>query len=615
MGDPLMQAKQALKDALKGARAEFPEPAPDQSLWEYLHRRNPEIWSADNYPLTPVLVFDQFEELFSRSGGNAELVKQVFDDLADLIENRIPAEVAAETAGGRRSQLDLLTQHYRVIVSFREDFLPDMRAWEKQVPSLLRSYLRLEPMSRSRAIKAVEEAGKAVLEQGIAAQIVDFVGKPGGLAPSTGTSEVVIEPVLLSLCCTQLNRRRAHGAKIDDALLKGAGEGIMEKFYSDALEDPEVKGPPDVAPFIEEKLIQGDFRGDYPKQEALEKNYLTARQLTALTDRLRLLRIVSHADTARIELIHDRLVPVIAKARDQRMLREQHDAQERKAREAEAETGQERARSDELRRSLKSARRNRNIAAAAAVASILVLLWGAYERHQKQLVKLKAAVAADTARLAEGRLALGPGREPLEQTMYRGLAAYRLTERDKEMSQARAASLTALQWVLENSGHLVKALTIDNLMPTPALSYSPDGKMVAVGGEDGLIRLLKLDGKTYREMDHLDCHAPRGEAVWSLAFSSDGERLAAGYARNNDSTRSTGLVCVFDVAKRSILKQWSGVKLWGKAGNVYSVAYGGKDGQEFVVSGGGDKWFICSTCRRERPGRAPSKVMMWLPLP
>jgi hypothetical protein len=286
--EPLAQAMQSLRDALQCAEAEFPEPGRGQSLWEYLHSKNPEIWSADNYPLTPVLVFDQFEELFSRSGGNVSLITQVFDDLADLIENRIPAEVAAETAAERRAALDLFAQHYRVVLSFREDFLPEIRAWEKQVPSLLKSYLRLGPLSRASAVKAVEETGKAVLAEGIAEKIVDFVGKPDDAAASTVTAEMVIEPVLLSLCCTQLNRGRKPGGKIDQALLKGAGESILEKFYRDALADAEVKGPPDVALFVEDKLIQGGFRGDYPKKEALDEGKLGEKQLAALTDRLRL---------------------------------------------------------------------------------------------------------------------------------------------------------------------------------------------------------------------------------------------------------------------------------------------------------------------------------------
>ena len=49
-------------------------PSDDESLWEYLHGKDFELWSAQNYPLTPVIVLDQFEELFtlgervSRSG-------------------------------------------------------------------------------------------------------------------------------------------------------------------------------------------------------------------------------------------------------------------------------------------------------------------------------------------------------------------------------------------------------------------------------------------------------------------------------------------------------------------------------------------------------------------
>src|SRR5262249_3700722 len=155
---------------------EFP-PRNGESLWEYLHRSDTAIWSKDNFPLTPVLVLDQFEELFSPSVRSAERVAHVFDDLADLIENRIPGELTRDDSRARRARLALPSERSRIVLSFREDYLPEIKTWEKKVPSLLRNFLRLEPMTRAHAIEAVELAGKAVLQEGVAPVIVDFVSK------------------------------------------------------------------------------------------------------------------------------------------------------------------------------------------------------------------------------------------------------------------------------------------------------------------------------------------------------------------------------------------------------------------------------------------------------
>ena len=77
-------------------------------------------------------------------------------------------------------------------------------------------------------------------------------------------------------------------------------------------------------------LVQGDrFRGAYPKAEAIDEKLLTGTQLDALTDRHRLLRVVQYSDTARIELIHDRLVEVVCRARDERKIREEQVERER----------------------------------------------------------------------------------------------------------------------------------------------------------------------------------------------------------------------------------------------------------------------------------------------
>jgi WD40 repeat protein len=621
---PLTEVKRRLTEALSSVRAEYPPPDNDETLWEYLHRRDAEFWSEDNYPLTPVLVFDQFEELFSRTGGNLDLIKQVFNSLADLIENRIPPELVSQGARQRRSRLDLLSQRYRIVLCFREDFLPEIRTWERQVPSLLRNYLRLDPMSRKRAIEAVQWAGKSVLADGVAPAIVDFVGK---MDPKDDTTTVyrtmVIEPVLLSLCCYQLNRRKAPGTKIDIALIEKAGQDILESFYREALEDPEVKGPPDVACFIEDYLIQGEhFRGDYPKQEALDENRLQRRQLATLTERYHLLRITHRGDTQRIELIHDRLVPVVHKAREQRRIQARQEEQERQAREAQEERDRERARSAELQqqrdavsRSLKRATHLRNLAIVFAslcfllVALVVGIGWF-FERAQ-----LIAGVTVNTARLAEGRLALKPGSEPMEQTIYRGLAAYRLSEnlthnlgyrlirflapdfaeRLVGGSQAMADSLATLHLGLDASAYLRKAIRINKLMPTPGLAYSPDGRTLAVGGYDGKVWLLDTD--TFAENGaQLDC-GQSSEPVWSLAFNKSGTRLAAGYSNaagdgslnNYDTTLGSGLICVFDLKTRSLLRKWSGRDLWQKPANVYSVAFGGSHNSEFVVSGGTDK--------------------------
>ena len=52
-------------------------PSEEESLWEYLHRGDFELWSARNYPLTPVIVLDQFEELFTLGERVPDLVGRI----------------------------------------------------------------------------------------------------------------------------------------------------------------------------------------------------------------------------------------------------------------------------------------------------------------------------------------------------------------------------------------------------------------------------------------------------------------------------------------------------------------------------------------------------------
>src|SRR6185312_9207437 len=64
-----------------------------ESLWEFLHHRGDLLRDAAGQTLTPLLIFDQFEEIFTL--GQADdagrlRAKQFLADLADLVENRAP---------------------------------------------------------------------------------------------------------------------------------------------------------------------------------------------------------------------------------------------------------------------------------------------------------------------------------------------------------------------------------------------------------------------------------------------------------------------------------------------------------------------------------------------
>lgn len=240
----------------------------------------------------------------------------------------------------------MLRCRYRIVLSFREDYLPDLRAWEPRLPSLLRQSMRLLPMTRAQALHAVADAGHAVLAEGADQAIVDFVAS----APAGG--EATVEPVMLSLCCTQLNRRRAPGRRIDAELLRQAGPNIIEDFYDEAMQ-----GLPDtVRHFVEDHLVQGRTRGSYARDEAIAQGFIDAAQLERLSTVHRLLRVDPAGDVPRIELIHDRLVDVVRRARDARRAQAQAQA----AREREDLQRQRRAR--------------RWIATALGVVSVLAVV-------------------------------------------------------------------------------------------------------------------------------------------------------------------------------------------------------------------------------------------------
>jgi hypothetical protein len=318
------QVKFALQTQFGARRIDAPAMHDDEYLWSYLHRAGLELWSEQNQLLTPLFVFDQFEEVFTLGAENPAGIARLRIDLADLIENRLPAALAdtveKNEAAGEALSLD--SQPYKVLLSFREDFLPEVEGWKRELPSILRNRLRLLPMSGEQAFEAVHITAARLVDESLAWQIVRFVAaaQEDGEGTATETTdsmrELAVEPALLSLVCHGLNEKRKAQNKsaFDEALLSGTGHSIISDYYQGAVGDL----PERVHRFIENELItERGFRKPCDIDDARSVHGVTDQELRLLVDR-RVLRIEPLRGTERVELTHDLLTRVVREHRNQR---------------------------------------------------------------------------------------------------------------------------------------------------------------------------------------------------------------------------------------------------------------------------------------------------------
>ena len=328
----LQQAAAALQAEISKHSVDATAPDAGESLWEYLHGRDVQWWSPKNQPLTPLFVFDQFEEAFTLGAENTDAIERLRLDLADLIENRIPLDLAQRIEeGDLAEQLDLRGQRYKVLLSFREDFLPEVEGWKGELPSLMRNRLRVLPMSADRAVQVVSgntPTGRTheLVNDDTAREIVRFVaaaqtgdeksgrGKssPQGGRPAVGKAGNRTRLAQSGVRGTQRKTQGACPGHYRRRAAQGDRHAIIGDFYQRCVVDV----PDKTRRFIEDALItEGGFRNSYPLQDALDQGALTEPLLRQLVDR-RLLRIDHQLGAERVELIHDRLTDVVREHRD-----------------------------------------------------------------------------------------------------------------------------------------------------------------------------------------------------------------------------------------------------------------------------------------------------------
>ena len=430
----------ALVSEIAERRADSPARVSGESLWHTLHRNDFELWSSQNYPLTPILVIDQFEELFTFGRSAEEMVDRVRLALGDLAENRIPEHLARQLKDdpGAAGDLDLRSRRYKLLISLREDFLAELEGWCGAIPALTRARYRLLPMSAEQAFDAVYGSAAHLMDESIARRIVSFVAAEQQTQSATGShfpfppktagpseSGAAVEPALLSLFCRGLNERRlqAGAARFDATLLDSAKQGIITDYYASCVADL----PEKACRFIESELItEKGYRNNFAREDAVP-SILTAEQLESLIAR-RLLRTETRFGVQRIELTHDLLTRVVREHRD---LRRAEDEKAEIARRADSAR-----QAEELRRLQAEARAGRRFR---------LLVWQGWTAMEQREVAVNEAAKAARAQaeeasqraLAEQRLARIVDGLRLKQAVLAGDAAKITQYLDSELAETR----------------------------------------------------------------------------------------------------------------------------------------------------------------------------------
>ncbi len=332
-----------------------------ETLWEFMHHRGDLLRDADSRTLLPLLIFDQFEEVFTLAQADDRgrvRAKEFLDQLADLVENRPPAvlEARLEADDAAADDFDFARADYRVLIALREDYLAHLESVKNAMPSITQNRMRLARMNGAQALSAVIGPGGRLVSQEVAESIVRFVAGGSELANAE------IEPSLLSLVCRELNTvRQLQGrAEISADLLAGSREGILSDFYERTLADQ----PAAVRRVIEDELLtESGYRESLAEErvlKALAAAGASPDALSTLVNR-RLLRIEERLDMRRVELTHDVLCNVVLSSRDKRHEREQREL-------AERQLAEQQAREEAQHRALVRARQ------VASVCAVLMLL-------------------------------------------------------------------------------------------------------------------------------------------------------------------------------------------------------------------------------------------------
>lgn len=521
------------EEVLAEERIEAPKPVRSESLWEYFHKKDCDWWDANNRLVKPVLIFDQFEELLTVGQSTpvrAARTGSFLNELEDLIENRPPEALLKrfETDRALARQYDLGRVDYRVVLTLREDFLPDLEGLRERLRAIMFNRFRLKPMKGEQAMEVILKPGGHLVDEEVALRIIDFVSSTERSRLQTEVTRAhvaqrQIEPALLSVILQELNNRRIQtGQEKITAELVGEAQAteIFHDFYLRGLAGMDGA----VREFIEDCLLTSSgARNRIAEEDALTKRGITTDVIAKLIDR-RIMQRETTGSAKWLELTHDTLADVVRADRAENQQRRQMEEAERQRARAEEQARLARGREAEALAGLKRMRRERRWIMAAIISFVgMLAVAGYFLRAQLRVGAEMQERSRRVLKLARDRLAVKDN-DRREVLALRHLArSLRIDPANREAAKLLCERLVSHNWCpplsppLHHSGSRLLCA-----------AFSPENGLIVAVAEDGDLALW--DAETFETKDHVPLvpDKPGGEdrtILSSAAVSDDGKQI------------------------------------------------------------------------------------------
>ena len=386
-----------------------------ESLWELMKRLNFEVGGL---PATPVLLFDQFEEVFTldhKQSSRNEFLSQ----LADLCNESTPEDIHEMLIQNAQGKGEVMMSpdamqwwdrqpELRIVLSIRSDFLHKMDEISMIIPGILRNRYQLQPLNRDQASEAILTPATA---PGIFASpvfrysanavntILDFLsGRVTSVELSATDDEALlkkqdeIEAFNLQIICQNVEEsivreQKPENFEVTPAFFgdRAGLESEIKDFYIRQIHNlPElytrrtntVVKDAEALQLTARKLIEEDLitpsgrRNSVVLETLLDRWKITQDFLDILVES-RLLRKELRLESYYFEISHDTLLPATLASRNARRAEEKEEIE--KARLTQ-ELREEALKRQTMEEQLRVARRQRSLARRVSILSLGTLV-------------------------------------------------------------------------------------------------------------------------------------------------------------------------------------------------------------------------------------------------